>query len=293
MQAIVDLYAEKAMLEKSDILYLTCRSAFRRLPNLRHVVCTEALNNFTVNHLDFRRTDALKEFLDLFPIAHAGVRAVLQTHTVTAWPARGFLDICRAMGDQYCNHNIQHLEVRPDQHLLVDRGLDLDTIDMNLGHRISDSAWAGAFRNLTSLTLRLELKHRCHRARSDPNLNRHPHAYRLLKALSKASKLRNLKICLGSSSKNQFSADGLHGWLPRVKFPELRSLCSQMIYFTTSWLAQFLVNQQRLKHLVLKEMCRAVHWSSLFRKLSQRKDFVLDSIHLPNFSHDGCETFEF
>jgi len=146
---------------------------------------------------------------------------------------------------------------------------------------------------LISLTLRLELKDRCHRALSVPNLNSHPQAYRLLKALSKASKLRDLKISLGSAAKNESSADGLHGWLPRVKFPELRSLSFDMVYFNTSWLAQFLVNQQKLKHLVLKEMCLAVHWSSLFRKLSQRKDFVLDSIRLPDFSHDGCETFGF
>ncbi|KAK5452946.1 hypothetical protein LTS15_007095 [Exophiala xenobiotica] len=294
LDAILDIYADKATLEKSNILYLTCRSTLPRLPNLRRVVCTETVNNFTVNHLDFgdfRGVDDVKELLDLFPITDAALRTVLQMNTVTAWPARGFLDICQAMGHPSCNHNIQHLEVRPDRHVLVDRGLNLDMIDMDLGRQISDSVWAGAFRNLTSLTLCLEVKRR---TRSYPRIDRHPQAYRLLKALSKASKLRDLKICLGPAAKNiTSSADVLPGWPPRVKFPELRSISFEMMHFTTTQLAQFLVNQQGLERLALKHITLAGHWSSLFRKLSRRKDFVLDSIHLHDFSQDGCESFEF
>ncbi|KAK7888008.1 hypothetical protein LTR67_009403 [Exophiala xenobiotica] len=271
LDAILDIYADKATLEKSNILYLTCRSTFPRLPNLRRVVCTEAVNNFTVNHLDFgdfRGIDAVKELLDLFPITDAALRTVLQKNTVTAWPARGFLDICQAMGHQSCNHNIEHLEVRPDRHVLVDRGLNLDMIDMDLGRQVSDSVWAG--------------------------IDRHPQAYRLLKALSKASKLRDLKICLGPAAKYiTSSADLLAGWPPRVKFPELRSISFEMMHFDPTQLAQFLVNQQGLEHLALKHITLAGHWSSLFRKLSRKKDFVLDSIHLHDLSQDGCESFEF
>ncbi|KAH0841582.1 hypothetical protein AYO21_01183 [Fonsecaea monophora] len=301
ISAVRGMYADTAHSQKHHFLYGFFREIFQRLPNLRRVICVEAETEVDCLALDsscLEQMGALKRLRQVFPLPDYGVRSWLQPD-VRHWPSHGFMGAWRALSDPTLDTGIQHLEIRRNSNLFLQRGVfvqDLGPDTENLEH---------GFRNLTVLCLCLEV-------RTLSPLNAIPHAQVLATALARASNLRRLELCfmsyafslpstLGTSYGEPThvgipfgDADrGRDNVLPFVSFPHLDTLVLEEADFTADQICAWLFMQPRLRHLVLRRPYLRGRWEDVVEKWSSNPDFTLDSLELVSpWDHDNRDLGE-
>ncbi|EXJ76319.1 uncharacterized protein A1O5_00827 [Cladophialophora psammophila CBS 110553] len=286
LDAIRDLYAEKASLQNPQRLYEFFREALPPLQNLHRVVCVEA--EAGCRALDSPRlesTGALQQLRKIFPMPDYALRLCLQPDTHD-WPSHGFMGIWRALSDLDSSSDIRHLEIKRDGNLFLKRGIYI----RSLGPQDDDVLVYG-FRNLTVLSLCLEV---------DVGVlsGAIPQATILAGALARASKLRRLEICLTSSgvriappngSAANYSHFGIpfgdldiaqENILPFVTFPDLHTVVFEEIDFTIEQICSWVSMQPRLRHLTLRRPYLRGRWQDLVQKWWETPEFRLDSFEL-------------
>lgn len=262
IRSLLSNYADVALLQQPWHLYEVFSDAFWRLTNLRRVTCVEAdAGGIALNH---PYTDqAIQPLQSIFPVSDSAIRMGFQQPR-NPWPAHGFLAAMRALGDDTCNPGIQHLEIQRNDDLFHKRGVSFDELDRQ------DEAAAEGFRNLKSLKLCLEVNIIDERSSTSPS--------RLLtRALSGAWNLQHLEISLTTFSEAKTSLSNI---FPRNPFPALHTVVLEEMHFSDSEICSWLFVQPKLRDLTLRRPYLQGYWKEVVQRLSQRANFMLDSIQL-------------